>query len=517
MCIKNNSTRDILEKWKLLVAACKAYYIDSLPTGISDSEYDTLELQAIQEDGFFVRDYVFQTYTKGQKAKNRYIEKIKKTKVTSGTMLEALEEYQKKIGQNLYFDLKYDGSSIAIYLDPNKGVPIKVVTVGNLNIDNFGVDQTWKLIGFLPKRFPKGIVAIQCEALIDLTRYPVVDTDTARQKANGLINSSKEEAQIEVGTLLTLRAYRYYLSSSNIPVDSEILDENGNIKSYREILGLFETVKSPVDGHILFAPADTWTLDELKKFPEYTETQKTVTSTGEFLNDGWVAYTEAGECMGALKYAGAGSGTEAIKTKVLGIQWNSQVLKGKDSWSANILIEPVKINGCTVKKPSAGSVGKMVKKNVTPGAIVGIIMANSTIPMIGDVFSPGGGDFQWPTCSCGYKMSDKDVYGSLLKCGNPMCSERLGRMRAYVGSLGNIMADLDLNKLLVIDRFKWEDISVSYPQLLGYVERDDRSGYYGYLSGFMKTDLQKRNLDLVWEASYVVLRETYERLTGIQD
>ena len=181
------------------------------------------------------------------------------------------------------------------------------------------------------------------------------------------------------------------------------------------------------------------------------------------------------------------------------------------------MIEPVKINGCIVKKPSAGSVGKMVKKNVTPGATVGIIMANSTIPMIGDVFSPGNGDFQWPSCGCGYKMSEKDVYGSLLKCGNPMCSERLGRMRSYVSSLGNIMADLDLNKLLVIDRFKWEDISVSYPQLLGYIERADDRGYYTYLLGFMKTDLQKRNLDLVWKASYIVLRETYEKLTGIQN
>ena len=170
MCIKNNSTRNILEKWKLLVDACKAYYIDSLPTGISDSEYDILEQQAAQEDGFFVRDYIFQTYTKGQKARNSFIEKIKKTKVTSGTMLEALEEYQEKIGQKLYFDLKYDGSSIAIYLDSEKGIPIKIVTVGNLNIDSLGVDQTWKLMEFLPKRFPKGIVAIQCEALIDLTR-----------------------------------------------------------------------------------------------------------------------------------------------------------------------------------------------------------------------------------------------------------------------------------------------------------------------------------------------------------
>ena len=516
MCIVNNITENSLEKWRILIDACKAYYIDSLPTGISDSEYDRLELQAAQEDGFFVRDYVFQTFTKGKKSQNAYIEKIKKKKVEGMTMLQALEEKEKELGEKLYCDLKYDGSSIAIYLDPSRGVPLRVVTVGNLNIDNLGVDQTWKLMSFLPKRFPKGIVAIQCEALIDLSRFSESDPDTARQKANGLVNSSKPEAQIEVNNLLTLRAYRYYLDPGNqIPMDSELLDEKGNLKEYREVLRTFETIKSFADGHILFAPADTWTIDELKKSPGYTETERTVTSTGEFLNDGWVVYDKSGICRGALKYAGAGSGTEAIKTKVLGIQWNSQLSKGKDSWSANILIDPVQIKGCTVRKPSAGSVGKLVKNNVTPGAIVGLILANSTIPMVGNVFSPGNGDFQWPKCSCGYQMSEKDVYGSLLKCGNQRCTERIERMRSYIGSLRNITVDLDLNKLLVIDRFKWEDTTVNYSQLLGYIERAEPQEYHNYLSGFMKTDLQRRNLDLVWKASYVVLRETYEKLTGI--
>ena len=513
MCLKNNVTEKSLEKWKILIDACKAYYIDSLPTGISDSEYDNMEQRAAMEDGFFVRDYVFQTYTKGAKALNKYIDKIKKKKVENMSMLQALEQKESELGEgNLFYDLKYDGSSIAVYIDPSNGVPKKIVTVGNLNLDNYGVDQTWKLMPFLPSRFPKGIVAIQCEALIDLSTFPL-DPDTARQRANGLINSKKDEAQVDVNNYLTLRAYRYYIDNNSIPRDSELLDESGNLKDYREVLSSFEIVKSPADGRILFSPADVFTLEDLKKYPGYTETERTVTSTGEFLNDGWVIYNKQGVCCGALKYAGAGSGTEAIKTKVLGIQWNSQVEKGKDSWSANVIIDPVQIKGCTVKKPSAGSVGKLVKRNITPGAIIGVIMANSTIPMVGDVFSPGNGDYQWPTCSCGYRMSENDVYGSLLKCGNPMCTERLGRMKSYIGTLGNILRDLDLNKLLVIDRFKWEDSNISYPQLLGYIERSDEVGYYNYLLGFMKTDLQRRNLDLVWKASYTVLRETYENIT----
>ena len=52
---------ELLVKYKVLVAACKAYYIDSVPTGMLDSEYDELEIQAAKE-GFFVRDYIFNKY-----------------------------------------------------------------------------------------------------------------------------------------------------------------------------------------------------------------------------------------------------------------------------------------------------------------------------------------------------------------------------------------------------------------------------------------------------------------------
>lgn len=506
MCIVNNISEKSLEKWKDLILACKNYYIDSVPTGMSDSDFDNLEKRAAQEDGFFVRDYVFQTYLKGAKTKNSFIEKIKKTKVEGVTMLQAISEFMKS-NSGVYCDLKYDGSSIAIYLDPTTGIPKRIVTVGNLNLDNYGVDQTWKLINFLPKRFPKGIVAIQAEALVDLNRLSDVDPDTARQKANGLINSKHCES--EVNNLLTLRAYRYYTDDS---VEGQMISK----MDYREVLKSFDTVYSNTDGHILFSPADSWTIDELQTIdPNYTETDKTVTSTGYFLNDGWVVYSNTGVCLGALKFAGAGSGTEAIKTTVKGIQWNSQVSKGKDSWSANILIDPIQIKGCIIRKPSAGSVGKLIKKKITPGSVVSIILANSTIPMVGESFKEGDGNFMWPTCSCGYHMSENDVYGSLLKCGNVMCSERLNRMDNYVGSLSNIHNELNLNKLLVIDRFKWEDTKIDMNSLLKSVEDNNLENYYNQLRSYMKTDLQIRNLDLVWKASFLVLRSYYEKSIGI--
>jgi hypothetical protein len=197
-------------------------------------------------------------------------------------------------------------------------------------------------------------------------------------------------------------------------------------------------------------------------------------------------------------------------TTVKSIQWNNQVSKGKDSWSANVIVEPIEIRGCTVKKPSAGSVDKLVKEKITPGAEVTLVLANSTIPMIGKTLKPGNGDYQWPTCSCGHVMSEKDVFGSLLKCSNPDCSERKDRMRKYLSTISS-PSDLDLNKFLVIDRFKWETTDVDLVKLLDFVKNEDPDSYKEYLMSFMGTALRKRNMEVVWKASYITL---HEKLTG---
>ena len=456
----------ILQKWAVLIDCAKKYWIDSVSTGMLDEEFDRLELQAAQEDGFFVRDYVYQTYLKGNKYKNAYIEKIKKFKV-NGSMYNAFLESEKELGVSLYYTLKYDGSSIAIYLDPKTGHPKRIVTVGNLNIDDYGVDQTWKLMRFMPQTFPTGIVAIQCEALVDTRSLPKgVDPQRARQKANGLINSVDRDA--DVLSMLTLRAYRYY--TEDTPEGCAIRNSD-----YKSVLEKFPTVVSPIDGRIMFAPAQVWSLQDLARDPNFCETDITSTSTGTFTNDGWVLYNKQGICQRALKFSGAGQG-ELVKATIKSIQWNDQTPKGKDSWSANVIIDPpVVVKGCNIKKPSAGSVSKLVKKNITPGAEVSIIMANSTIPMVGEVYSPGNGDFMWPVCSCGYPLSDKDVYGSLLKCGNPMCTKRIERMRNYLSGISDLL-DIDLNKFLVLDRFKWENTKIDIQTLLEYVQKYDEIG-----------------------------------------
>lgn len=491
----------VLLKWEFLINAAKAYWVDSKPTGMSDQLFDAYELQAAREDKFNVRDYVIQTYLKGTRSKNKYIQKIQKFKVQGCTMIEAICKTAKELGiseDEMYCDLKYDGCSIALYLDPKTGIPLRLTSVGNTSFD-YGVDQTWKLLKLVPKKFPTGILAIQCEALVDLERLSEAEPERARQKASGLINSKHLES--EVNNLLTLRAYRYYLAPDS-PLEG---------KSYREVLDSFPIQYSKIDGHITFAPAQTWTLSELLSMPEgFTEVDRTKTNTGKFLNDGWCLYNSHGVCQRALKFSGAGTDTEALKTVVHGIQWNDQSDKGKDSWSANVIIDPVYIKGCKIVKPSAGSVSKLIKNNITEGAEVGIILANSTIPMVGSVFSSGSGNFAWPTCECGYTLGEKDIFGSFLKCGNPLCTSRINRMRTYLKNLADL-EDLDLNLLLVIDRFRWENTDIDIKTLLKLVKEGKEEDYYEYLNQYLNTSLQKRNLELVWKASYITLNERLQK------
>ena len=178
------------------------------------------------------------------------------------------------------------------------------------------------------------------------------------------------------------------------------------------------------------------------------------------------------------------------------------------------------VHGSTITKPSAGSVKKLIQNKISPGAEVTIILANSTIPQVHLCLKPGNENYMFPKCSCGYQMSESDIYGARLKCGNRRCSSREERMASYLKSLGNL-ADLDLNKFLVIDGFKWEGTDVDITEILNYVnmfvswtgttEPDFYNQYRDYLMSYMNTEARKRNLELVVLSSWEVLVKEYLR------
>lgn len=485
---------EILEKHKFGIELARNYWVLNLPTGISDEDFDKIE-KAAREDGLELRDYVYQEIQGTRYPNAPYITKIEKTQV-QGSMMEAVreftEQYRQTYGEDIFWIPKYDGSSLAGYYDTTTGRCIRVITVGGSNLGSDGIDQTKKFSRYFPELPNTGICAIQAECLIALEHG---FGESSRQKANGLVNSKYMEDQVDC--LAGIRGFRYFLDPS-CPMSIETAK-----LSYRDIMcGLVRRTYN-MSGDCKFSGGYVMTLEDLENLGEEVVNKDIwKTDTGTFLVDGLVAYTYGGVCLQALKYKDAGRGEAS---EVLSIKWNNQITKGKDSWSANAIINPVVVRGSKCTKPTVGSIKKMVDTGLSKGAKVTIILANSTIPQVSNVIEKGNLDYEWPTCSCGHKMGSDDIFGALLKCGNPDCSERFGRMISYLGTCQTFY-DIDLNKLLIIDRFKWEektDLSVVMPDLEKIIQNNlGAEEFNNYLKQYLKTDLQKRNLDLITLPAY---------------
>lgn len=511
---------NLLTKHALGIQAAMNYYVYNLPTGMDDSYYDFLEREA-RKDGIELRDYATQ-FLQGQRSKNAdYITKVEKSQVT-GNMGEAMKAYQKEHPEIKFWIPKYDGSSLAAYYDSRTGKCLRVVTVGGSNLGSEGIDQTEKLCKYFPDLPGTGIIALQCECLVSLEHGL---EEKSRQKANGLVCSSFTpltrdeyrggqgtdheyqkylesftenflEVKKEIDDMINIRCFRYYLDLST-PEGQQTRN-----LSYKQVLESLPVVYNTA-GDIKFCGGYVF---ETKDIDDFVNHDIWVTSAGTFLVDGVVGYSEDGVCIQALKYKSAGRGET---TEVLGIKWNDQNPKGKDSWSANALIQPIQIRGTIIKKPTVGSVKKMISSGISKGAKVTIILANSTIPQVSQVVEPGNGDYEWPTCGCGYKLGPADIYGTLVKCGNPECTEREKRMRKYLSGCSSF-GDINLNKFLVIDRFDWSK-KTDYPVVLqdlytiltdkGYTE------FLEFLKGCLKTPLQIKNLELVSKPAYKTLKE----------
>ena len=497
--------QELLDK---LVTAARNYYVLNLPTGMLDREYDQLEAEARQE-GFEVRDFVYKEI-QGTRVQNAdYLTKVKKSQV-GGSMREAVEEFSNeffnKNGYYPYWIPKYDGSSLIGYYN-SRGDCFRVVTVGGNNLTSEGIDQTSKFKKYFPTLKNSGVKALQCECLVKLEHG---FSEKSRQKANGLVNSKFLESEISL--YCNLRCFRYFL-------------ENGYSYDYLSFISNLPTATN-MTGDIKFSGGLVVTTQQLLSF-NGIENDIWETPTGTFLVDGIVAYTKEGECIQALKYKDAGRGEV---TKVSDIQWNDNSKKGKDSWSANAIIDPIEVRGSRITKPSVGSVSKMVETKLSPGALVTVILANSTIPQVKDVLQEGNGNFNWPTCSCGYKMSEKDIFGSLLKCGNPRCTNRYNNMLAYLKTI-NDWEDIDLNKLLVLDRFDWskydqkailgnlkvafdnndfglftESLKIKKVKKEVPVDKKDPSKGMTKIYVDILSDLQLKNLQLVIEPAWAALK-----------
>lgn len=488
---------EILSKYADAIQAARNYYVLNQPTGMLDRDYNRLELEA-RQDGLELRDYVY-SEIQGERVQNEsYLTKVEKTTV-NGSMLEAVKDFSQAFfnanGYYPYWIPKYDGSSLIGYYN-SVGECIRVVTVGGMNLTGEGIDQTIKFKKYFPNLQGSGIKALQCECLIKLEHG---FGEKSRQKANGLVNSKFLESEVEL--YCNLRCFRYFTDNY--------------LEYYDTMSKLAKLSYVNLAGDVKFSPGLVMTTEQLVARQDI-EKDIWETETGTFLVDGIVAYDKSGVCCRALKYHDAGRGET---TKVIDIKWNDNSSRGKDSWSANAIIEPIELRGSKVTKPTVGSISKMISTCLSPGASVTVILANSTIPQVKDVCQPGNGDYKWPTCSCGYQMGPNDIFGSLLKCGNPDCSHRYNNMLNYLNTL-NGPTEIDLNKLLIIDRFDWHKVLSpnDYNQLILDLVKAVSVGDFGNYSNALNlmttknnkvvrvmSDLQFKNLTLVLKPSFRAL------------
>lgn len=482
---------NLFKKHSRVLKAAEDYYVNNIPTGLSDEEYSYLEKLAL-DDGINPRNEAFKLLRGSWVDNADYITDVPKTQI-EGSMYDAIKKFSSNYISDQKHEMvwydgdicdirwipKYDGSSVICYYE--NGIPYKVVTAGGMNKNGQGVDQTWKLLKYFPE-IDTRIKSLHCELLVSLEHG---FGEKSRQKANGLVNSTKDEMLQDIEDYINIRAFRYF-------TDYDGLDYIETIRSLPEVRNQ--------NGDIKFAPGCCMTFNEIfgldspySLSPKELDSDVLETSTGTFLIDGWVAYTKSGEVIKALKYKDAGRGEFS---KVIGIKWNN--LPDKDGFSSNVIIDPVYIRGVKVTKPTGGA-QKIFRDNISKGALVSVTMRNSTIPCIENCLKEGNGDFNLPICECGYKLTENDVYGNNLKCQNPDCIGRLNRMVHYLE--GKEINEIDLNKLLVIDRFDF-DKKINKSDLLNKII------YYSNFSEFKEL--------LVKELSYIKFTNIQRKMINLQ-
>ena len=486
---------NLFKKHSRVLKAAEDYYVNNIPTGLSDEEYSYLEKLAL-DDGINPRNEAFKLLRGSWVDNADYITDVPKTQI-EGSMYDAIKKFSSNYISDQKHEMvwydgdicdirwipKYDGSSVICYYE--NGIPYKVVTAGGMNKNGQGVDQTWKLLKYFPE-IDTRIKSLHCELLVSLEHG---FGEKSRQKANGLVNSTKDEMLQDVEDYINIRAFRYF-------TDYDGLDYIETIRSLPEVRNQ--------NGDIKFAPGCCMTFNEIfglaspySLSPKELDSDVLETSTGTFLIDGWVAYTKSGEVIKALKYKDAG---KSEFTKVIGFKWNDKSLVGKDSWSCNAIIEPTIVRGVEVTKPTC-PINKIYKDGMGVGSLVTLILANSTIPSIDKIHTKSD-IIDLPVCKCGtvIDINKDNIYGNNLKCPNKNCSYRYENMTSYLNSVNNYY-NIDFNKLLIIDRFdfnkKVQNITEFYELIRGSVINDDFNRFNEIIRSVLSSNLQKRNLELV--------------------
>jgi NAD-dependent DNA ligase len=247
----------------------------------------------------------------------------------------------------------------------------------------------------------------------------------------------------------------------------------------------------------------------------------------DFQVDGVVAYTYAGVKGFKFYY------TEFQDTIVEEIQWNR---KENGSFAPVLAIKTIELNGKEINNVATGGVPNMIDSQMGKGAKVRVILANMTIPKVIEVLEPSE-DYQFPTCDCGYQLSENDIYGSTLKCQNengckwkvnnwysqfireiletPDCIDK-DVISFFRIELWWILSYLKIDRWNPQQKFQGENEGDLACQIWANID-DNQPEEFKYLieSNFYFTELNAANFEINWKSTFELLKRfvtNYDRI-----
>jgi hypothetical protein len=228
----------------------------------------------------------------------------------------------------------------------------------------------------------------------------------ARNAANGLTNSKYKAKEVQSEAFIRVYRIEFVDGMWSFHRNSSALEQLPKITQIRQRLSVDQPDMEPTlkeCNDLVFGPATKLGLHQVP-LDSIIETE----DGPKFQVDGVVLYST--DYIQGFKFYY----TDYAITTVKDVIWNKQSNGG---YAAVLQLEPITLEEKYIQKASSNGVPRMISSRCGKGAKVKVILANTTIPKIIEVIEPSD-DFQFPKCECGYQLTENDIFGSTLKCGN---------------------------------------------------------------------------------------------------
>lgn len=398
---------------KLTIAANRFYMNESVAEHpevpeLSDKEYDALAAQWEKESGKSVKTLVNWELT--DRVWRDPIQSLPKDKYMPEDILKSIKaDYADK---DYIINYKYDGCAVEAHYSKT-GKLDKILGTPD---EEFGFIRTEKFWDFFPHQLPDSIAGkisrIFGEVLVDAQPYGQL----ARNKANGLCNSKNLQNDIETEALVRVYNVEFYNK------------EDWNLKNLRSALEKLPVITRTIDNIkvAVFDIAEQLSDEQVSGEPLVWEEPYNGYKKLQLQVDGYVVYCDEGPYAFKMYY------TDHKDVKVKSIEWTYNWTNG--SYVPVLNFDTVMINDKKTSKCSTGGVPNMLKLKMGVGSIVRVIMSGGTIPKVIKVLEESE-VYQYPTCECGAKLSEKNLMGSVLKCGNLLCIRKVDTFKWEIAGL----------------------------------------------------------------------------------